>query len=202
MNRPAHLLAFLLTLLAIGCNRPEQSEEGTTKESAAQIPADSTYLKLGDALTQQAQNALMAQVMKQLQTGGTKAAMPYCHARAQQLTDSLRTVGEQPPVLFRRTSLQYRNPGNAPDALETAHLQQFAQETASGTKPVAFISRDGNRVHYFRPILIAMEGCLQCHGTSISAETQTLLQQHYPADKAIGYKLGDLRGAWHLMWEE
>jgi hypothetical protein len=39
------------------------------------------------------------------------------------------------------------------------------------------------------------KACLICHGTQISTQTKSMLDTHYPNDQAIGYKLGDIRGA-------
>ena len=37
--------------------------------------------------------------------------------------------------------------------------------------------------------------CLQCHGTAIPAEVADKLAELYPHDKAVGYREGDIRGA-------
>jgi hypothetical protein len=47
-----------------------------------------------------------------------------------------------------------------------------------------------------KPIIVQVE-CLNCHGsrTDIMPDVKNLIAQNYPGDKAIGYKMGDLRGA-------
>ncbi len=50
-----------------------------------------------------------------------------------------------------------------------------------------------------------MPACLKCHGLpgkDIDANTLALLQKKYPEDKATGYKLGDLRGAWKISFSK
>lgn len=37
--------------------------------------------------------------------------------------------------------------------------------------------------------------CLQCHGTAINPEVSAKLNELYPHDKAVGYREGDIRGA-------
>ena len=51
-------------------------------------------------------------------------------------------------------------------------------------------------LRYLKPILVQAE-CLNCHGseTEIMPEVKQLIAQEYSDDKAIGYKIGDLRGA-------
>ena len=54
---------------------------------------------------------------------------------------------------------------------------------------------------YTKAIKIPNGMCLNCHGepgTDISAETQKALAELYPEDKAIGHKIGDLRGMWSI----
>jgi hypothetical protein len=43
--------------------------------------------------------------------------------------------------------------------------------------------------------------CLSCHGdpASMKDDVKAALKQRYPADKATGYQIGDLRGA---LWAE
>ena len=49
--------------------------------------------------------------------------------------------------------------------------------------------------------LVSNALCLRCHGEpgpDISAEDLALIQRLYPQDKATGFKLGQLRGAWRI----
>jgi hypothetical protein len=40
--------------------------------------------------------------------------------------------------------------------------------------------------------------CLTCHAEAIAPEVETKINQLYPADRARGYRVGDLRGAFTL----
>ena len=44
--------------------------------------------------------------------------------------------------------------------------------------------------------------CLNCHGEKavLAPGVQDALNKIYPDDKAVGYKEGDLRGAWHITF--
>ena len=55
---------------------------------------------------------------------------------------------------------------------------------------------DGRWFRYMKAIP-TQAMCLQCHGKgdSIPPEVKALLDQEYPADQAIGYDVGDIRGA-------
>jgi len=37
--------------------------------------------------------------------------------------------------------------------------------------------------------------CLNCHGEAIKPEVAAALREHYPADRATGYREGQIRGA-------
>jgi hypothetical protein len=106
-----------------------------------------------------------------------------------------------------RTSLKLRNPNNAPDAWETRVLQQFEEQRAEGAEPDTLVYSeivDEGGDEYFR----FMKGivmpppekmpCLKCHGENIDAATAAKLDELYPQDKARGYKVGQVRGAFTL----
>jgi len=41
--------------------------------------------------------------------------------------------------------------------------------------------------------------CLACHGSSVTPEVKKVIQHYYPEDKAIGFNVGDIRGAFTLI---
>jgi len=44
--------------------------------------------------------------------------------------------------------------------------------------------------------LLLIRECLKCHGDiSKNKELSDFMHEYYPEDKAVGYKMGDLRGA-------
>ena len=43
--------------------------------------------------------------------------------------------------------------------------------------------------------------CLNCHAAEIEPEVEAALKQKYPNDKARGYSLGQIRGAFSLSRE-
>jgi hypothetical protein len=40
--------------------------------------------------------------------------------------------------------------------------------------------------------------CLKCHGSEIDPKVAAKLEKLYPEDKAIGFKQGDIRGAFYV----
>jgi hypothetical protein len=103
-----------------------------------------------------------------------------------------------------RTSLKARNPKNAPDAWEEAALKEFDAAKAKGAdlktlEKSEIVEKDGVRTFRFmKAIPTAAEPCLACHGEAIKDPVKAKLAELYPADKATGYKEGDIRGAFTL----
>lgn len=103
----------------------------------------------------------------------------------------------------RRVSVKYRNPADAPDAYEGGVLDEFAALKAKGelqvdTERAEVVTEDERRyLRYMKPILVGSPACLSCHGgpQDISPEVKAELERLYPEDKAVGYRVADLRGA-------
>lgn len=99
-----------------------------------------------------------------------------------------------------RTSLKPRNPGNAPDAWQQTVLERFETEKAAG-KPVEtleaweVVETGGERTFRYMKAIPTGPVCLTCHGGNLSPELAAKLDTLYPDDKARGYALGDIRGA-------
>ena len=53
---------------------------------------------------------------------------------------------------------------------------------------------NNNKFVYAKAIRIK-EVCLNCHGSNINNDLKKEIQRLYPDDKAINYKLNDIRGA-------
>ena len=150
-----------------------------------------------DALLQR----LVGRLNQEYQQGGAGRGVQVCAQVAQTLT---REVAREQGVQMRRVSLKNRNPRNAPDAWERQILQRWERDLQAG-KPIGEVgewrTQQGQRVYrYMRPIMLATPLCLECHGDpqNIKPEVRRLIRQNYPNDKATGYKLGDLRGAFSI----
>ena len=102
-----------------------------------------------------------------------------------------------------RTSLKTRNPKNAPDAWEKRVLEEFDAAKSKGadaTKLEHFevVEKNGVRTFRFMKAIPVAEPCLTCHGETIKEPVKAKLAELYPNDRATGYKVGDIRGAFTL----
>ncbi len=146
---------------------------------------------------------LKAEVVKSMKASGPVGTIPFCKERAPQITAEVaKATGWQ----VGRTSLKYRNPGNAPDAWEQAVLKTFEERKAKG-EPVKgmeyaeMVEQDGKKVFRYMKAIPTGKPCLNCHAAEIKPQVEATLKQLYPEDKARGFKLGDIRGAFTLSKE-
>lgn len=103
-----------------------------------------------------------------------------------------------------RTALKLRNPENGPDEWEQKVLHLFQAKIATGADPAkleyheVLTTPEGDKLfRYMRPIMMA-DMCMTCHGTDVKQEVKAEIARYYPEDKALGHKLGEMRGAFSL----
>lgn len=107
-------------------------------------------------------------------------------------------AADVPGVRVGRTSARLRNPSNAPPEWARPHVA--ATDGRKAAEVPAAVFDLGDRVGLLRPIEIRRR-CLSCHAAAedLAPGTRAWLRRAYPADRALGYALGDLRGFW---WAE
>ncbi len=137
--------------------------------------------------------------MKQnMKAGGPVQAATFCSDKARGIAKEVN-AGYEKGVSVKRISLKYRNPADKPTADEAKVLQEL--HTAFDTKkslPKMLVKEVGkNHYKVYKPIFINKGVCLTCHGAGDVRDEKAykLIKAKYPNDKAIGYKKGDLRGA-------
>ena len=92
-----------------------------------------------------------------------------------------------------------------PDAWEQRALADFAARAAQGEDyqtmaRAEVVEEPGGRYFRFMKPIPVQEACLACHGGSkdIDEPVQAKLTELYPNDQAVGYRVGDLRGAFSI----
>jgi hypothetical protein len=100
--------------------------------------------------------------------------------------------------------MRVRNEKNTPDEWELAVLQQFEKRKIAGenlkTMEYAETVKEGDQLvyRYMKPIPI-VGACLTCHGINLGDEITDKVKSLYPNDQAIGFNMGDIRGAFTLQ---
>lgn len=178
---------FVPLLFFTGCTSEKQQEVSEESISEMRVNADEFMSGLRDIL------------VGQIQKNGLVAAVSVCSDSAQILTNNFSV---EKGIYIKRVSFNNRNPNNTPDVFETEGLNYFQQNLDKGnlnTVSEYFKVIEENDVKYLRymkPILLQAP-CLNCHGPEeqIMPEVLQLINNRYEDDKAVNYKIGDLRGA-------
>lgn len=167
-------------------------------QSAAQSVVD-VRVETSRTITAEFGARLQSALLSAMGEGGPAAAIAVCRELAPQIASELsRTSGTK----VQRTSLKFRNAVNAPEPWQSDVLQEFDRDAAQAGEPDGLESvtvADDGGLRYMKAISTG-ELCLACHGSAVSAEVEAALDEHYPHDLARGYVLGDVRGAFSVMW--
>ncbi|MBK7051052.1 MAG: DUF3365 domain-containing protein [Rhodoferax sp.] len=142
---------------------------------------------------------LLQVLSEEISKGGAVSAIGVCNEKAPQMA---KAASEQTGWTIRRVSLRNRNPKAVPDTWERGVLEEFDRRAAAGESPASLekaeIVTDAGKSEYrYMKALPVQQICLACHGAqeTLSPEVSTKLQTLYPHDKAVGYALGQIRGA-------
>ena len=158
------------------------------------------HLAQGDSITKIAFDTLRKELMYAMSTKGTIEAIDYCKINAVNIT-SIYEEGKITSI--KRAALKFRNPSNASDSIETLVLNKYIESKNKGETLTSQLIKQGEITHYFKPILLK-NACLSCHGDpvkDIKPEVLSQIKKIYQEDKATGFNMGDVRGIWHVVFE-
>jgi hypothetical protein len=181
----------LLTVFALGLTAitPQLYAADYTAEVAASRETAQEFMQ-----------TLKKELQAAMQEGGPVNAVSVCNLTAPAIanTYSIRNGWD-----VGRTSLKTRNPGNAPDAWERAVLVSFEERKRAGEDPAMMefyevVSQDGNQQLRYMKAIPTAPLCLACHGQQLDSIVKTRIETLYPQDQALGYKEGDIRGAFSI----
>jgi len=132
---------------------------------------------------------LQGELVKAMREGGPVKAIEVCNTRAGEIAAE---VSAKQHFTMKRVSLKNRNPDNAANDWQRAVLKEFELRQQKG-EPILDIT--------YADIVETDTGkqFRLCHGTKIKPAVQAELDKHYPDDKAHGYRVGDLRGAFVVI---
>jgi hypothetical protein len=165
-KRFATLLALLVASLGVAAE--EYGWLGDARQVASAVPPK-----------------LLATLSQAIDKNGPEGAIAVCRDEAPKLA---KAASEQTGWTIRRVSLRERNPKAVPDAWERA---------AATLEKADVVVENGQKMQRYMRALPTQALCLSCHGPSASLSPAVTAQLNalYPADKAVGYRVGDIRGA-------
>lgn len=155
----------------------------------------------GKGLIRNFATELKGELVSAMKSGGPVNAIGVCNVKAPQIADS---VSQAPGWTVARSSHKLRNPANAADDFTATAIAEFLARQATGEKPGSMIKAEiveenGARVFRMVKAIPTGEVCLACHGAdSVKPQVEAALKEHYPEDKARGFKLGEMRGVFTL----
>lgn len=167
---------------------------------AAQPPADPNAAE-AKRIVKEFAARLRSELQHAIKAGGPVEAISVCQHKAPAIA---RDLSKQTGWDVGRTSLRLRNPKlDAPDAWEEQVLRELearkaAGESVQGMAYAEIVAVDGEKRYRFMKAIPTGPLCLTCHGTAVTPEVASALHNLYPNDRATGYRLGDIRGAFTL----
>ncbi|MDH3661552.1 MAG: DUF3365 domain-containing protein [Alphaproteobacteria bacterium] len=183
-------LPILLAIAVVGAI-------GGTTRAADDVDADVAKSR---ELVQAFAKTLKAELQQAMEAGGPTNAIGVCHEVAPEIA---REQSESSGWDVGRTALRLRNPMNAPDDWERATLEQFEARKVAGQDTQTMerhetVSENGETMFRYMKAIPTAELCTNCHGTDLAPKVEARLAELYPEDRAIGFAVGDIRGAFTL----
>ncbi|MFO1321875.1 MAG: DUF3365 domain-containing protein [Burkholderiales bacterium] len=137
---------------------------------------------------------------KELAAGGPEGAIGVCKQMAPDIAGQL---SRQSGSRVARVSLRVRNAMlGHPDAWEQGVLAEFDRRAAAGEKPETLehaevVTEPAGRYFRYMKAIPVQPLCLNCHGSTdtIAPGVRDRLATDYPHDRAVGYGVGQIRGA-------
>lgn len=158
-----------------------------------QTPA--SVIDTGQKISSELLKKLSSKLQNEIRVNGLLSAVNFCHSNALVLTEEIN-LKQVEGLSVKRISLKERNPANIPSPDEAKVLESMQALLDKKELPEYIIEEGPKGYTYYKPLVIKKEACLKCHGDiSKNPELSQFLKEHYPEDKATGYKMGDLRGA-------
>ena len=193
LNQKGNMMKILSIVTALALGSVLLCADTSNTEDANIV----SVINSGKLATKTLLETLQKNMQEHMKKGGVMDALDFCSTEAYALTDK---VNSQLPkgVTTKRISIKYRNPANAPQVDELKVLNTF-EETQSAKKvlPEYIVQKvDEHTYKFYKPLTINNSVCLKCHGDiGTNKALQSAINDKYPTDKAVNYKMNDLRGA-------
>jgi len=185
------VLLFIVLSFLFACSSKDQKDDVLQQQ----------YLQKGAEIAQLTQAELLKNVSQAMHKGGPGYAIEFCNLQALAIKDSLSRAHD---CRIQRLAVKYRNPVDMPQSeTEKKQLNYYQQAFEKGQPLQPEVYQFDDHIEYYQPIMLSKEACLKCHGTpgrDIAAVTLQKIKERYPDDRATGFALNDLRGAWKITF--
>jgi hypothetical protein len=121
-------------------------------------------------------------------------AVKVCNTNAAKITSKISNK----TIQVGRVSRKLRNPNNKIQKWMEKYIQEL--EAKKIDKKYITVNISETKRGILMPI--KTQGvCLKCHGKNISKNLHSTINELYPSDQAIGYKMGEIRGYFWAQYE-
>lgn len=180
--------AVLLAACAVRADTPTAGAADTIDPLLAQ----------SRALVADFEGRLRTQLQSAMKAGGPVEAISVCRDVAPQIAADL---SRESGASVGRVSDRFRNPRNMTETWQNDVLVSFAESQPDSASVAEYFARSDGRTRYAKAIHMGPV-CLACHGSSLAPDVSEALAAKYPHDRAVGYELGQLRGAFSVTWRD
>lgn len=182
---------IFIVFIFISC---EKKQEYTVKEEYK-----NEFIDKGQKASALAFKNLSAQLKDAIASSGFDGAISFCKVEAPKI---MYKSSSQALANISRVSDKYRNPANKADEEEIKIIEKYIKLNSKNEKLEPTLTASASKINYYSPIKI-LPICLNCHGSvnkQVNPSTKELLDDLYPDDKALNYKLNDIRGLWKITY--
>jgi hypothetical protein len=159
----------------------------STKE--IKMEAKAAIMKMG--------KTLKMNMKKSMKEGKLVGAAKFCTKEARNIGKKVNASYPEGTTV-KRITLKPRNPKNAAKGADKKVLEEFAAMAKEGKALPKMKIVEVSKGHYkvYKPMTMG-KACVKCHGDvkTMNKEAYGIILKKFPNDKAIGYKVGDFRGA-------
>jgi hypothetical protein len=187
-------LFFALTLMMAGV-----IPAGCTTPKGASSPVDDTTLDQARAVAGKLVIQLGGRLKAEMMANGPAAAVDICKQAAPEIAAKL---SQENGWKVGRVGTRVRNPLNSPNAWQQGALDDFSRQMAQGKNLDGMefwkvVQEDGRPTLLYAKAISVQPMCMTCHGApdSLPEKVKARLKADYPDDQAVGYRVGELRGA-------
>lgn len=148
-----------------------------------------TVVARADLMIAAMHDSVLRELADAFAQGGADKAINSCHIDSLLITQRLGREG----AAAGRTSDRLRNPTNAPRPWAAPIVKANAGRRSQDVE--GFAVDLGDKLGVIRPIS-QRSICANCHGPAdrLSPGVRAVLAERYPADQAVGFEEGDIRG--------
>ena len=145
-------------------------------------------------------NQVRDELVREMERTSPMRAITVCKYSVPEITSN---ISRQKGMRVTRVALRPRNPSlGEPDVWEQRVLLDFEKRVAKGEKADVLeyheiVSEPSGQFFRYMKSIPVSQPCLLCHGPAdqLSEGVRAQLRQEYPNDRAVDYRLGQVRGA-------